>query len=47
MKSIKSQLIVVMSAVAMLVSVSSCATMRIDPSNRAEQISVTFDKTIK
>jgi len=26
---------------------SSCATMRIDPSNRAEQVSVTFDKTIK
>lgn len=26
---------------------SSCATMRIDPSNRAEQVSVTFDKPIK
>ena len=47
MKSTKSRLIVIMSAVAMLVSVSSCATMRIDPSNIAEQVSVTFDKTIK
>lgn len=47
MKATKSRLIVVMSAVSMLVSVSSCATMRIDPSNRAEQVSVTFDKTIK
>ncbi len=47
MKSTKSRLIVVMSAVAMLVSVSSCATIRFDPANRAEQVSVTFDKTIK
>lgn len=47
MKAPKSRLIVVMSAVAMLESVSSCATMRIDPSNRAEQVSVTFDKAIK
>ena len=27
--------------------VSSCATMRIDPSNQSEQVTVTFDKTIK
>lgn len=47
MKVTKSRLIVVMSAVAMLVSVSSCATIRFDPANRAEQVSVTFDKTIK
>lgn len=47
MKAPKSRLIVVMSAVAMLVSVSSCATIRLDPSNRAKQVSVTFDKTIK
>ncbi len=26
---------------------SSCATVRLDPSNRAEQVTVTFDKTIK
>ena len=26
---------------------SSCATMHIDPSNRAEQVLVTFDKPIK
>lgn len=26
---------------------SSCATMRIDPSNRAEHVLVTFDKPIK
>ena len=31
----------------LLLSVSSCATVRLDPSNRAEQVSVTFDKTIK
>lgn len=47
MKATKSRLIVVMSAVAMLVSVSSCATIRLEPSNKAEQVSVTFDKTIK
>jgi len=29
------------------VIVSSCATMRIDPTNRAEQVTITFDKTIK
>lgn len=29
------------------VIVSSCATMRIDPINRAEQVTITFDKTIK
>lgn len=47
MKYTKSRLIVVMSAVVILVSVSSCATIRLDPANRAEQVSVTFDKTIK
>lgn len=30
-----------------LSAMSSCATVRLDPSNRAEQVTVTFDKTIK
>lgn len=30
-----------------LMETSSCATVRLDPSNRAEQVTVTFDKTIK
>lgn len=47
MKVTKSGLVVVMSAVALLLFVSSCASIRLDPANRAEQVSVTFDKTIK
>lgn len=34
-------------AVILLFMAASCATVRLDPSNRAEQVSVTFDKTIK
>ena len=30
-----------------LLVTSSCATVRLNPSNRAEQVTVTFDKTIK
>lgn len=30
-----------------LLSVSSCATIQLDPANRAEQVSLIFDKTIK
>lgn len=33
--------------IACLMALCSCATLRIDPSNRAEQVSVTFDKTLK
>ena len=47
MKALKSRLIVIMSVVAILLSVSSCTTIQLDPANRAEQVSVTFDKTIK
>lgn len=37
----------VLAGIILMMVVSSCATVRIDPSNRAEQVSVTFDKTIK
>lgn len=46
MKRNKKSLFFIISMV-LAVLASSCATMRIDPSNRAEQVSVTFDKTIK
>lgn len=42
----KSKIIVAISVIAIL-SVSTCAAMRTDPSSRGEQVSVTFDKTIK
>lgn len=47
MKSNKKSLYHIIIYLVLGVIVSSCATMRIDPINRAEQVTITFDKTIK
>lgn len=47
MKGNRKIMLRVLAGIIFVMVVSSCATVRIDPSNRAEQVSVTFDKTIK
>ena len=47
MKVTQPQLIVIISIIAILLSASSCATIQLNQANRAEQVIVTFDKTIK
>ena len=41
------KLLLIVTMLFTVLSFSSCASIRLDPANRAEQVSVTFDKTIK
>lgn len=47
MKRNKKSIYHIIISLALGIILSSCATMRIDPSDRSEQVTVTFDKTIK
>lgn len=43
----KRQFGIVTIAVMLAFLATACATLRVDPSNRAEQVNVTFNRTIK
>lgn len=43
----KRQFGIVVIVVLLAFLATACATLRVDPSNRAEQVSVTFNRTIK
>lgn len=40
------KLIFIILSSMLVMAVSSCATIRLDPSNRSEQVTLTLDKTI-
>ncbi len=43
----KRQFGIVVIVVLLAFLATACATLRVDPSNRAEQVNVTFNRTIK
>ena len=47
MKSKTETTVKTLAIILVLLVTSSCATVRLNPSNRAGQVTVTFDKTIK
>lgn len=46
MKKIITEIIMIL-LLSITIMTSSCATLCLDQSNRAEQVTITFDKTIK
>lgn len=47
MKSKTETTVKTLAIILVLLVTSSCATVRLDPSKRAEQVTATFDKTLK